>query len=187
MKHDELFQAIQQGDQKAFREIFNLYYQPLCAYIRTYTTDWHSAEEIVQKSFVVFWQKRKSITISTSLKSYLYKIAYNNFLQSQRKKKKEVSFIDNIKYEALEAETGQDQQILKEKIELLKKIIAQLPPRCKEVLELKQQGYKYREIADMLDISIKSVESQMRIAFKKIKDQFQEKDLFLIVIAPLFK
>ncbi|WP_310994024.1 RNA polymerase sigma factor [Aequorivita marina] len=174
MDDDHLIAEIKQGSEPAFKALFEKYYRPLCTYLRSYTPDFDSAEEIAQQTFVKFWNKREEIEVHTSVKSYLYKMGYHSFLKTIRKKNKRSSLLEELKYKALEQEEQQPENQLHEATERLKKIIKTLPPRCREVLQLKMQGYKYQEIADHLNISIKTVEAQMRIAFNKIRDDFKD-------------
>lgn len=187
MNQKKIIKAIKEGDKTAFKVLFDLYYQPLCAFMRSYTNDLDSAEELVQKTFFMLWQKREQLDIHSSLKSYLYSMARNNFLQDQKRHKKQNLLLEKLKYEALEEEIDHDEEEQEQKVRKLKAVIQKLPPRCKEVLQLKQQGLKYREIAEQLGISIKSVESHMRIAFKKIKEEFANSSLFLFLVSGLWK
>lgn len=172
MTDKEKIKAITDGDKAVFKEIFKLHYQPMCAYIRTYSHNLDLAEDIVQQTFIAIWKKRSSLNIHTSLKSYLYKSAYHNFLDSIKKDKKEAKAMAELKYRTLESEIQQSDDAMAEKIKKLKAIIERLPPRCQDVLRLKLQDYKYKEIAQELDISVKTVESQMRIAYTKIREGF---------------
>ncbi|WP_289023990.1 RNA polymerase sigma-70 factor [uncultured Salegentibacter sp.] len=182
MNNRDFSQALKDGDALAYGRLFEKHYQPLCAYIKSYTQDWDTAQEIVQSTFIVIWQKRETLDINISLKSYLYKSAYNSFLQMQRVNKKQDKLSQRLKEEALREEISVDEELQERKIKKLREVIEKLPSRCKQVLELKQQGYKYKEIAEKLELSVKSVESQMRIAYQKIREEFKEDPLFLIII-----
>ncbi|NKI26929.1 RNA polymerase sigma-70 factor [Arenibacter sp. 6A1] len=169
-----LIEGIKNGDQSAFKLLFDTHYQALCAYLQGFTSDLDTAEELVQLTFVSLWRKRKTIEIHTSIKSYLYKMSYNLFLQSLRQRNKEHTFLEDLKQEALQ-EVFETTDIDREDYtNRLKKCIEQLPERCQEILNLKLRGLKYKEIADELGISIKTVESQMRIAFTKIREEFKD-------------
>lgn len=181
MRDDQLLEAIKRGDALAFETFFERYYGPLCAYLRSYTNDLDTAQELAQASFVQFWNKRMKIEIHTSLKSYLYKMGYYAFLKTQRKKNRQSTLLEELKHQAIAEEENRSQTDLIEATKRLRGIIETLPPRCQEVLRLKLQGYKYKEIAERLDVSIKTVESQMRIAFIKIRERFGD-ELFLMLI-----
>ncbi|SHF73883.1 RNA polymerase sigma-70 factor, ECF subfamily [Salegentibacter echinorum] len=182
MTDKDFSKALKEGNRQAYGRLFEKYYQPLCAFIKPYTRDWDTAKEIVQSAFITIWQKRESLDIDTSLKSYLYKTAYNSFLQMQRRKKKQEKLSHRLKEEALRAEIEIDEELQERKIKKLREVIEDLPIRCKQVLKLKQQGYKYREIAEKLELSVKSVESQMRIAYQKIREEFEDDPSFFIIV-----
>lgn len=181
MDETSLIAQIKEGNKLAFRQFFNCYYQPVCAYLNNFTTDRHAAEDLAQLVFVDFWNKRETIKIHTSPKSYLYKMAYNQFLTSLRKKKKEATILEQLKYEALQTITTPSEAEMEQKSQRLWQVIGQLPERCQEVVKLKMEGFKYREIADALGLSVKTVESQMRVAFIKIREDYKE-DLLLFLL-----
>lgn len=181
MQNDLLLAQIKQGNEKAFRVLFEKHYRPLCLYLRSFTPDMDTAQELAQNAFVDFWNRRNEIEIQTSVKSYLFRMGYNLFLNGLRYKKKQETLLEELKREALEQEMQRPEDQLKEATEKLKKIVETLPPKCQEILQMKMQGYKYQEIADQLDISVKTVESQMRIAYIKIREGFRD-GLFLVLL-----
>ncbi|AFL79635.1 RNA polymerase sigma-70 factor, Bacteroides expansion family 1 [Aequorivita sublithincola DSM 14238] len=174
MDDDHLIADIKLGNERAFKSLFEKYYRPLCAYLRSYTPDFDSAEELAQTTFVKFWNKREEIDVHTSVKSYLFKMGYNSFLKTIRQKNKQSTLLEELKYKALEEEENRPENDLQAATERLRNIIETLPPRCQEILKLKLEGLKYQEIADQLNLSIKTVEAQMRIAFTKIREDFKD-------------
>jgi RNA polymerase sigma-70 factor (ECF subfamily) len=165
------------GKEAAFDAIFKTYYKPLCLFAMKVVKDKESAEEIVQDLFVNFWEKRQSFQIKWSLKSYLYRAVYNNSIHSVEKRKRFVSdqnmvendheFIDFME------ETEMEQKIYQS--------IEKLPPTCKEIFNLSRfDELKYSEIANRLNISIKTVETQISRALRFLEVQLA--DLLLIVI-----
>ena len=181
MDDNSLIAQIKEGNTLAFKQFFDSHYRPLCYYLINFTNDKHSAEDMAQLVFVNFWKKRETIEVRSSVKSYLYKMAYNQFLTSLRKKKKEESVLEQLKYEALQTIAIPTEAELEQKNQRLWRVIEQLPERCQEVVKLKMEGLKYREIADALGLSIKTVESQMRVAFIKIREDYKE-DLLLFLL-----
>lgn len=168
-----LWKKIQSNDHLAFKSLFNLHYKMLCSNILQYTHSMPEAEDIVQDVFIKLWIKRKTIIIKTSLKAYLFRSTYNAFMDKYRKQKTKNNLIESLKYDGLLASLEEDDSEFKLKAERVKKIIETLPKRCKEILLLsKQEGYKNKEISKILKISIKTVESQLSIAYKKIRKDF---------------
>ena len=152
-KNKELLLAIQQGDKSAFEFLFKKYYEALVGYITTYTQDSQLSEDIVQHSFISLWNKRHKLLLDTSPKNYLYTIAYNRYIDLYRKKKREDTLLKELCLENLR----------------------------KEVLYLsKLRGLDYNEIAEKLKISPRTVEEQVRIAFKKIRKGFNDSQILFI-------
>lgn len=170
-----LFQAIKNNNEKAFKTVFETYYKPLCVYIKGFTKDNDTAEEIVQATFIYFWTKRDTIEIHTSLKSYLYTMSYNNYLQNVRKLNKEEKFANKLQKQIIETIQHEPEEEFDAGIDQMLLIINTLPARCQEIIKLRLEGLKYQEIANQLNISIKTVENQMGIAFSKIRDSFFNK------------
>lgn len=182
MDDHSLIAQIKTGNTLAFKQFFDCYYRPTCSYLVNFTKDNHAAEDMAQLVFVDFWNKRESISIHSSIKSYLYKMAYNQFLTSLRKKKREATVLDQLKYEALQTIAVPTETELEQKSQRLWRVIEQLPERCQEVLRLKMEGLKYKDIAENLGLSVKTVESQMRVAFIKIREDYKD-DLLLFLLA----
>lgn len=174
---------IKKGDEKAFKTLFDRYYKKLLDYAFTFTGDLQEAEDIVQQTFITLWTNRKKIDSQKSIKSYLYRITHNTYIDTYRKQKHKESFFDEIKERALRDRIIDDDEIIEQRILKLKVVIESLPDRCKEVLQMnKFQGLKYKEIADQLNISVKTVEAHMNTAFKKIRIAFKGDDFFLFFL-----
>ncbi|WP_185967802.1 RNA polymerase sigma factor [Formosa sediminum] len=174
---------IKKSDKKAFRILFERYYKNLLDYTITYTYDLQEAEDIVQQTFITLWNNRLNINSEKSIKSYLYRIAYNTYIDIYRKQKKRNAFFNELKEQALRDRITPDHEALDIRINKLKNVIETLPEKCKEILYLnKFEGLKYKEISEQLNISVKTVESHMYKAFKIIRKNFSEDDLFLCIV-----
>tara|TARA_Y100000588_G_C14240096_1_gene918962 strand:- start:1323 stop:1898 length:576 start_codon:yes stop_codon:yes gene_type:complete len=174
----KLFLKIKDNNSLAFQQFYNKYYQRLLSYIITFTKDRDQAKDIVQEAFVILWTNRESIDTSKSPKSYIFFVARNIFIDHYRKEKRDLQFLIELKETALSEQIENDSEEIKQRIEKIKRMIENLPEKCKIILKLsKIEGLNYQEIANHLNISPKTVESQMRIAFNKIREQFSEEDL----------
>ncbi|MBU2906603.1 RNA polymerase sigma-70 factor [Arenibacter algicola] len=174
MNEIEAVIAMKNGDRCAFKYLFNVYYNRLVAYITTYTHDKIQSEDIVQHAFIRFWEDKSKLDETKSPKAYLYAIAYNRYIDTVKKAKKQEKLLGQIWERALVDRIQEDSDALEERIQKMKQVIDSLPPKCKEIIMLnKIQGVKYKEIADQMGISVKTVESQMRIAFTKIREAFK--------------
>lgn len=170
-----LFSKIEHGNEEAFKILFQNYYASLCYFANQYVKEDHAAEEIVQEVFLKIWEKRKIIKIETSVKQYLYKSVRNsslNFIQHNKVKNQyAMDIIENFKQEIdptkYYLEVG-----LAEKIE---ESINSLPEKRKEIFRLcKEDGLKYKEIAEKLKISVKTVEAQMGLALKSLREKLKD-------------
>jgi len=183
MNEIEAVIAMKKGDRSAFRYLFNTLYDRLVAYITTYTHNKIQSEDIVQQAFISLWEDKSKLDESKSPKPYLYAIAYNRYIDTIKKAKKQEKLISQIWERALVDRIEEDSETLEKRIHKMKQVIDSLPPKCKEIIMLnKIQGVKYKEIAAQMGISVKTVESQMRIAFTKIREAFKEDDPLLFLL-----
>lgn len=183
-KADEinLIKAIHAGDENALKTIYHHYYQKLCVYMLNFTTDRSLAEDVVQDTFLKFWDKRASLKINGSISAYLYRITHNNFIDNYRKAKRWDQELENFKLASLSQLIDDDNEdLFDQRLLMVQKAIAQLPERCKEIfLMSKEKGLRYQQIAEELDISIKTVENQIGKALQLIRKQ-----VFLILLAAM--
>ena len=168
-----LFDAIKDNSQTAFKVVYEEYFAKLTQFIFKMSRNQNLSEEMAQQTMVKVWEQREKIILTTSLKSYLYKVSYNEYLIYLRTKSKFPNIEDAVIEAIDEIEDEQDNQILLDKI---RKEIDNLPPKCREVFILsKINGMKYKEIAEQLNISTKTIESHMTKALKQIREALTEK------------
>lgn len=183
MNDKSAIKALKKGNEKALRYFFDSYYDRLVAYIFTYTNDRMKSEDIVQQSFVNLWTNRDKLGQIKAPRSYLFTMAYNLFIDTTYNEKRNSKLLDKVYEKALRDRIIEDRKLVDERISKLNSVIESLPPKCREILEMnKIQGFKYKEIAETLDISIKTVENQMGIAFKKIRKAFEDSKLILLIL-----
>jgi RNA polymerase sigma-70 factor, ECF subfamily len=171
----KLFEEVRQGNKQSFELLFKQFYAPLCLFAHQFVADRDECEEIVQSFFLKLWEKREFLEISTSVKSYLFGSVKNMCLNHIKHQK----IVKHFEKEALlNPENEADYSKFYLEIDLQKRIedsIASLPPRRREIFLLnREQGLKYREIADQLGISIKTVETQMGQALKDLREKLKE-------------
>ncbi|MCF6241062.1 MAG: RNA polymerase sigma-70 factor [Bacteroidales bacterium] len=163
---------IKQGNIKAFEQLFRDLYAPLCAYANKYVDDKDKSEELVQNTFYNLWKNRKSLNIKSSLKSYLYKSVQNAcLLQIQHEKVKEKYRTHILNTEKTGEERAPDKLLeIKELNKNIQETMEKLPERCREIFYLNRyEGLKYREIAEKLSISQKTVEANISKALKLLR------------------
>ena len=173
----ELIERLMVDDLEAFRRIFEMNYKPLVKYARRFVMDIDTAEDITQQTFLYIWEKRRTVNIGQSLKSYLFRAVHNaciNYL------KRENLMAEYTKSFILEMngqfnETGFDYTVQNEIKYELESAIDSLPENCKNIFKLSRyNGLKNREIASELSISIRSVETQIYRALKILKEKMSE-------------
>jgi len=165
-----LISALKNGEAVAYTFLLKKYHNKLCIYAYTLTNDYDLSEDIVQNVFMGIWNTRHKLKDDFTVKSYLYKSVYNEFL-TQYRKQKSVSNLEKKYIDALSTIVEEeDDKSLDKLINIVKREIDNLPPKCKEVFLLsKQEGLANIEIAEFLNISIKTVEAQVTKAFKLLR------------------
>ena len=163
------------GNNKAYNFLMDSYYQKLCSYAYTLCHDRNAAEDIVQNVFVEIWSNKKNINPSFSIKSYLYKSVYNEFI-NQYRKNKPVFFLEKKYLESVDLVVENTEENIEELIKLVEKEINKLPPKCREIFLLnKKEGLTHIEIAEYLNISTKTIEGHMTRAFKILREKLDSK------------
>ena len=163
------------GNSKAYDFLMNSFYQKLCGYAYTLSHDHAAAEDIVQDVFVKVWSNKKQINTSFSIKSYLYKSVYNEFI-NQYRKNKPVFFLEKKYLESVDLVVENTRENLDDLLQLVDKQINELPPKCREIFLLnKKEGLTHLEISEYLNISTKTIEGHMTRAFKILRNKLHSK------------
>jgi len=171
-------------DSKAFEQLFRVHYSELTVYARRFLEDVESAEELVQDVFFKFWENRAKFGQIVSVRAYLYQTVRNACINAINQKKTEQKYRNHVSYQLqideLELTDWLAADELSRKIE---ECIEKLPPARKNVFILsKIEHLKYKEIAEKLNISVKTVENQIGQALKFLRDELSEFLPFLIFI-----
>ena len=169
-----LFPKITEGNIEAFENLFHAYYANLCYFATGFIQDDETAEEIVQDLFVKLWERRAQLSVDTSVKNYLYRAVKNQCLNHIKHNNIKTAHLQNIHLN-YEAQIQPDELFLAN--ELAKKIeesIQSLPEKRREIFRLsREEGLKYQEIAKKLHISLKTVEAQMGLAIKTLREKLK--------------
>lgn len=185
----EFLKKLQIGNQEAYNYLVDTYHHELCVYAASLSRDVYAAEDIVQNVFLKLWEQRDKLNSKFSIKGFLYRSVYNEFINQYRKKVTltEVEEYYNNRLNTITEE--EDRTEIVNLIALVKQEIQHLPPRCKEMFLLsKQEGLTNVEIAQYLKISIKAVERQMTRAFSIIrKKTSKEMHTILFLLFGWFK
>lgn len=166
-----LFIQVSNGNKVAFDALFRKYYSQLVRFAIGYTNDSSTAEEIVQDTFVKVWENAPRIKITSTVGGYFYHAVRNhclNYIKHESIKKK---YEKEQVPQTSDVEFSNDEKV---NLTLFRQILSQtvnmLPKKCREIFEMaKFEGLSYDEISEYLDVSAKTVENQMGIALKKLR------------------
>jgi RNA polymerase sigma-70 factor (ECF subfamily) len=160
-------------DMEAYKELYLLMYPNLHRFCCSFTRSKEVAEEIVSDVFIKLWQIRSQLSAINNLRVYLYSITKNlslNYL-AQASRNPAVQTADIDIESSIDFRDPEDVYISKETVQKIKLFIQQLPPQCKVIfLLVREHGLKYKEVADILNISVLTVRNQLAIATKKIAE-----------------
>lgn len=174
------FDSIKKGNIKAYEALFRAYYKPLIIYSERIVNDHDDANEVVQDIFMKLWEKRKTLEIRSSVSSYLYRAVYNNSLQLLKRKKLELKYKQYKLHHKDNSVNPSNEMIATELNHKIGLLFEQLPENCRIIFKLNRyDGMKYREVAEHLSISIKTVEANMTKALKYFREhlsEYKEKD-----------
>ena len=160
-------------DKRAFEELFRSFFPSLVLFAQKFVPDQDTAKEIVHNVFLNLWEKREQVDMSSSLKSYLFTSVNNrclNYIRDQKKFDK-----DETRFQRLDSTEFSDGVDRLEEQELEQRIydaLQSLPEKCREIFMLNRfEGLKYAEIAEKLNISVKTVETQMSKGLKILREK----------------
>lgn len=158
-------------DQKAYEELYVSLYEYLYNFAWSFVKSRQLSEEIVSDVFIKVWQKRSTLESIENFKVYLYVVAKNISLNYVGKNKAlTYSDIRDLSAELISTYSDPEQLLItSDMMQLINNAVAQLPTRCRLIFRLvKEDRMKCREVAEILQISIKTVENQVAIAVRKI-------------------
>jgi RNA polymerase sigma-70 factor (ECF subfamily) len=155
-----------------FERFYKKQYPALLHFARYLINSNEDALEIVNDVFVAVWNKRDKLQLNDSLKSYLFTSVKNSCINFQKKNRLKFSELTDVDGASdYKADEGLE---IKELNNDLDKALSLLPPKCKQVFLMSRvDGLKYQQIADVMDISIKTVEAQMSKALKIFKNNLK--------------
>jgi len=178
---------LKEGNRNAFNQIFRLYNQKLYFFALGYLKSDKDAEEIVQETFLKIWEHKEHIDPELSLQAYTFKIAFNFIQKRWIRKIKDEELRHNLTGELIDFDDQTAGTLnYHSLLEYINRLINQLPPRQKQILELRKlEGYSIKEISDMLDLAVKTVEAHLTAALKFLKEKLQQEkfdDLLLFAL-----
>lgn len=171
------------GEELAFELLFRKYYVRLCGFANKFVANTAESEEIVQEVFLNLWKKRDQLRLDNEIKPYLFKSVQNlcyNFIGHKKVADNYYSVIEVVYKNRSEEFNTYESILYHEFQEKAEKSIESLPDQCRMIFKLsRNEGLKYTEIAEKLDLSVKTVETQMSRALSKLKSDLRE---YLVLI-----
>lgn len=165
----ELLQQLKKGNEAALDFIYRHYWEGLFFYSYHLLKDKQACEDLIQDIFVRLWANREQLDIQLSLRSYLYASCRYALYKVIRTGRVREDIFDAI-YERLHTESPYENVEYKDLVERINTIVSALPPKCRDVYELsRNQHLSHREIAERLNISVKTVENHITKALKELK------------------
>lgn len=183
-ENKKLIEDLKNGNESAYKHLVTSFHKPLLSYALSFTNDEASAKDIVQNVFLKTWEYRKKLKAEHSIKSFLYKTTYNEFINHYHKNRR-LSTLERTYMETLDEivlETVSNSEQFEQKIRLVGEAISKLPKKCKETFLLsKKEGLTNIEIAEYLNVSVRTVEWQLNKAYNIIRSNTSElKFLFIL-------
>ena len=171
IREEDIAGRIRKGDIEAFESLFRSSHVSLVRYAKSILKDTDTAEEIVQDLFFRLWKDREKIQIESSLNGYLFRSVYNRCMHHIEHKRVQQKYEADMLYSGSESPETPEEVL---QYDQLRSVIAgtleNLPGRCGEIFYLNRfEGLKYREIADRLSVSVKTVEANMGRALKEFR------------------
>lgn len=159
--------------QVALKSLYMAYFGPLMRFTGMYVSSPAEAEEVVSDTFLAIWNNRKQLPDIANFDSYIYMVARHKAISYYRKQHMEQISLDEISVDLFTSTetTPEEELISKEKIKRLNQAIDSLPAKCKMAFKLvREDKLKYKEVATILDISIKTLEAHLANAVRKLRE-----------------
>jgi RNA polymerase sigma-70 factor (ECF subfamily) len=171
-KEKYIIEDLRSGKESAYRQLFDQYYQRLVVFAYKYLKDLEPARDIVQEFYLNLYESRQSISIQTSLKSYLYSAVRNRCLNQVKHERVKEKHRNMSRSEASFSDPGFEAMMDAVELEAkIYEIVSTLPEKCRQIYIMSRvEGKRNREIADGLNLSIRTVETQISKALRSLKD-----------------
>lgn len=160
----------------AFKSLYISYFERLIRFINLYVSSSGEAEELVSDTFLAIWENRRTLLSVGDINAYIYSVARHKAISYYRKR-----HLDQISFDEISIDffvntdtTPEDELISQEEISRLNKAINNLPPKCRMAFKLVREDHlKYKEVAAILHISVKTLETHLATAVKKLREALE--------------
>ena len=169
---------------KEYKNIFHVLYRSLCLFSNKYVENIDVSKDIVQDVFIKVWEDKIEFKNETNIKSYLYTSVKNKSLDYLKSKRyKSTDYLSSIKMEEIKTDAFfMREVVVLETSVIIEKAINTLPNKCAQIIRLSAKNFTNAEIAQKLSISINTVKTQKKIAYKRLKPILKEHFIFIAFI-----
>jgi RNA polymerase sigma-70 factor (family 1) len=183
----DLISKLCHDDVRAFDKLYDIYSNKLYRFAFSLLKNNEDSEGIVQETFLRIWTNRKGLNPSKSFKSYIFAICYNLIIDKLRKGLKEKEFLNNLgnyfNAATVSVENEVDYNIIKSQID---ELVEELPKKRKVIYKLsREKGLSHKEISEHLNISVKTVENQINLALRFLKERLDYKNITILLFVLL--
>ncbi len=175
MEQRELIKQLKEGREQAYEVLFKTYYTELVMHANRYLYDFDASKEVVQDLIVYIYEKRFNLDINSSLKSYLYRAVQNRCINQINQSKIRDKYVNHIKQGPKKEDNPIELGIEASEVEAaLFKAIGDLPPKCRMIFKMNRfDGLSNGEIAERLELSKRTVETQITKALRILRDKLK--------------
>jgi len=168
-----------QGDKKTFKKFFENFYPSVCIFAQRYVKDLALAQDIAQESFIIFWEQKERFDNIKAIKGFIYTVTRNKCLN----KIKTENIHQNILNKKISGDEYFYELILEEETyNSLHQAVEKLAPQMQRIIFLSLAGKKNQEIADLLDISINTVKTHKKNAYKELRVQLAGHEFIILLL-----
>ncbi|MEI6138877.1 MAG: RNA polymerase sigma-70 factor [Mariniphaga sp.] len=183
----EIIEELRKGTATAFDNLYKAYSQKLYSFAFTFLKSREDAQEVVQDTYSKIWEKRKSIDSNQSFKSFLFSIGYHSTIDLLRHRLKEAKYREQLLVKASSNYNLEQAIEFGDLLEHVNHLIEELPPRKLEIYKLSRiEHLSYSEIAEKLNISVKTVENGINFSMNFIRGHLGKDTLAVMLYASLF-
>ncbi len=170
--------------QRALKSLYLIYFQRLMRFAMLYVSSSSEAEEVVSDTFLLLWENRATLPGMANFNAYIYTVTRFRAISYYRKQHADFVSLDELPNDLFYSTetTPEEHLISQEVIQRLNRAIEALPPKCKMAFKLvREDKLKYKEVASILEISIKTVENHLVNAVKKLRETLSEESLLILL------
>lgn len=188
MDKRNLIEQLKQGDLASFNIVFRDFQPLVFNFSRRLTHNTDDAKELVQEVFVTVWEKRETINPELNFEQFLYTIARNKVYNRSRRRVYEHAYREYLSMLAAHANETENKVRFNELVNVLERAFEQLPPVRKKVFLLSRvKGMSNEAIAHQMQTSTSNIKNHINKALRLIRRQIQINELFVLILAAIFK